>query len=285
MKLNDIVSSIKEYVSEYNYSVHGDNMYENEIVKSELKSLGIINGDDEMVWNSPDKSLCFEVSRDYSTLKTGVEAGYQYICTINVKNNLNMSICTINFSELDAIRILEGFVEFSNPTFFNSNNYVYIPMNPNIGLDTYSIEIEQVKFGELYGCLFKINKYNPIQEMVVPVLSIPLTFEQLQDLAFHIFFSLLIDIEVPVEYDEAMFSIEDYVITEKPYIFERRKQELQEYCSKNPQKIHYAQSYINQNQWVLEDLSMNEVQLPEGMTKDPGPITPKRKSRKVVFQL
>ena len=113
MKLNDIISNIKEYVSEYNYSVHGDNMYDNEMIKSELKSLGIINGDDEMVWNSPDKSLCFEVSRDYSTLKTGVEAGYQYICTINVKNNLNMPICTINFSELDAIRILEGFVEFN----------------------------------------------------------------------------------------------------------------------------------------------------------------------------
>jgi hypothetical protein len=146
MKLNDIISSIKEYVSEYNYSVHGDNMYENEIVKSELKSLGIINGDDEMIWKSPDKSLYFEVNREDAYCSREEFKGYRYICTINVKNNLSVPICKISFSELDAIRILEGFVEFSNPTFFNSNNYVYIPINPNIGLDTYSIEIEQVKF-------------------------------------------------------------------------------------------------------------------------------------------
>ena len=260
MRTYELVKGIKEYARDYSYNTYGDFSREGIILRNELKSIGIINGDDEMVWKSPSQDIYFEVSREYSSLKTGTEGGYQYICTITIKNELRMPISKIVFSELDAIRILEAFIEFTNPMWEYSDNTVYIDMNPSSSLEKYTIVLEEIQTGDLPPTLlFKINKYHPIYQSIVPVVTMNLTFEQLNDLAFHLFFALLIDIEVPVEYDEIMYKIEDYVTTENYWIYSKRRQKLLQLQQHKPEISNYVQSYMNYNEYVLQEAPMNEV--------------------------
>lgn len=247
-KLDYLVNSIKDSVSEYCYNVYGDPMREKDIINNELKSLGIINGEDEMAWKSPDKSLYFEASREDSSVKTLSDGGYRYVCTLSIKNNLKMPISEIKFTELDCIRILEGFVDFVYPEWYYNDNTVYIAINPNGNLDTYTIELSEIPIGDIKGVLFKITKYNTIYQQVVPVVTIPMEFVQLQNLAFHLFFSLLIDIEVPVEYEEVMYKIEDYILTDQYWELERRKNKLLQLQQHRPDIAQPINTYITCNE-------------------------------------
>ena len=279
MGLYRVYKEIINNVRDYYYNVYGDNIgmedYINSTVKDELKNLGIINGDDEMVWKSPSQDLYFEVIREYSTSKYVVKEGYQYVCTLNIKNELKITLASIKFTEIDAIRILSGFVDFCNPMWeFGGTNIVYIDINPNnTTMEKYTIVLEEIPLGELPGVLFKINKYHPYYQSIATVCTMVLTFEQLNDLAFHLFFALLIDIEVPVEYDEQMFAIEDYITTDVYWIFERRRQKLQELQEKHPEKANYIQSYINHTKYYMEPIPMNDIHIEEVQH----PIIPEQK--------
>lgn len=283
MSTYELIKGIKEYAREYSYNTYGDYSKEDIILRNELKNIGIINGDDEMVWKSPSQDLYFEVSREYSSLKTGTEGGYQYICTITIKNELRMPISKIVFSELDAIRILEGFIEFTNPMWEYSNNTVWIDINPSSSLEKYTIELSEIQIEDLPPTLiFKINKYHTIYQTVVPVVTMNLTFEQLNDLAFHLFFALLIDIDIPVEYDEIMYKIEDYVTTENYWVYCKRRQKLLQLQQNKPEISNYVQSYMNYNEHVIQKVPTNEVTMnPVTQQKQSTVVIPKVKKSKL----
>lgn len=283
MGTHELIKGIKEYAREYSYNTYGDYSREDIILKNELKNIGIINGDDEMVWKSPSQDLYFEVSREYSSLKTDTEGGYQYICTITIKNDLRMPISKIVFSELDAIRILEGFMEFTNPMWEYSNNTVWIDINPSSSLEKYIIELSEIQIEDLPPTLiFKINKYHTIYQTTVPVVTMNLTFEQLNDLAFHLFFALLIDIEIPVEYDEIMYKIEDYVTTENYWIYCKRRQKLLQLQQNKPEISNYVQSYMNYNEHIIQEAPTNEVTMnPVTKQNQPTVVIPKVKKSKL----
>ena len=286
MSTKKIIDSIMSDVKEYCYNVYGgDDLMEREILNSELRSLGILNGEDEMVWKSPDKSIYFEVSRDYSSTKSGLGQGYQYICTLNVKNNLGIGIDTMKFTELDAIRILDSFVYFHEPDYISDDhNVVYIDIPPcDTSMEHRTIVLEQILDGPTTSVLFTLQKYNPFYQQIVPIVKMPMTYEQLNDLAFHLFFAILIDIEVPVEFDEVMFRIEDYVTTENYWIYQQRRQELAKLSQQYPEKANYATSFINDNGYVIQQnyvAPMNTV-VPPVIPEEP-PIRPKRK---IVMQV
>lgn len=286
MRTIDIIKSLKSDIREFCYSIYGEyyDMREKELLNAELRGLGILNGDDEMVWTSPDKSLYFEVSRDYSSSKTGLEEGYQYICTLNIKNNLGVPLAKILFTELDAIRILSGFVDFATPSYSNTPNTVYIDINPNnTYLEKHTIVLQSIKLENMDCVLLQLNKQIPYNNYIANVVTIQMTHEQLNDLAFHIFFAILIDIEIPEELDEEMFRIEDYINTENYYTFHKRRMELEGLVQKQPDKLHYAQSYINDNAYLLNErfgAPMNTPVIPDQMI-DPIPSNKKKISKSI----
>ena len=279
-------------VKEYCYNVYGgDDMMEKELLNTELRSLGILNGEDEMVWKSPDKSIYFEVSRDYSTTKSSLEQGYQYICTLTVKNNLGITLDVAKFTELDAIRILDSFVYFHEPDYISDDhNVVYIDIAPHTtNMEYRTIVLEQILSGPTTSVLFTLQKYNPYYQQIVPIVKIPMTYEQLNDLAFHLFFAILIDIEIPNEFDETMYRIEDYVTTENYYIYAQRRQELQKYAQQYPDKGRYATSFINNNAYIVQE---QMYPAPMNTVVNPNPVVipniapqPIKRKKKIVMQI
>lgn len=288
-----IIDSIISDINDYCYNVYGgDNFMEKEMLNMELRSLGILNGEDEMVWKCPDNSIYFEVSRDYSTTKSVFGKGYQCICTLTVKNNLGIVLDVSKFTEIDAIKILDSFVYFNEPDYISDDhNVVYIDIPPHdTNMETRTIVLEQILSGPTTSVLFTLQKYNPFYQQIVPIVKIPMTYEQLNDLAFHLFFALIIDLEVPEEFDETMFRIEDYVTTENYWIYAQRRQELQKFSQRYPDKGKYGQSFINDNAYYVESFltdnecySEPEFEVPMN-TVIQNPIEKKHK-RKVVVQL
>lgn len=228
MTTKRMIDTLRENAKEFCYHLYGnDDFMVNEIVRAEMKNLGIINGDDEMIWKSPDKSLYFEVIREDSYSNCPIEGGYRYICTINCKNMLNVPMFSLNFTEIDAVRILYEIAYFCSYDNWMANEKRYIYINPSSTvMENYIIELENIKVYEFDNVLFKINKYNPINEMVVNVVTMTLTYEQLCDLCFHIFFALLIDIDLPIQYEPQMEEIEDFVNTGKEWNFNRQRQNM-----------------------------------------------------------
>lgn len=223
----NLIDSLRNDIKEFCYELYGDdNFMVDEIMKNELKGLGIINGDDEMIWKSPDKSLYFEVIREDANYSREEFKGYRYICTINVKNNLSVPICRISFSELDAIRILHSIAEFCSSDYILDDT-IFIPMGIMNGLDSYTLSLENITPpGELDTVILRIEKYNPIYQCMANVVTLHLTYEQLNDLSFHLFFSLLIDIDVPIEVEPLMHDIEDYITTGINWVYARRRNQM-----------------------------------------------------------
>lgn len=296
MSLKYLIDSIKSDVKEYCYNVYGgDEFMENEILNMELKNLGIINGEDEMVWKSPDKSICFEVSREYSTMNLPSKTSYRYICTLNVKNNLGITLDSFKFTEIDTINILEAFVYFHEPEYcyfyfdHDDHNVVYTNISPqDTSMETRTISLEHISSGPTESVMFTLQKYNPFYQQIVPIVKIPMTYEQLNDLAFHLFFAILIDIEVPEEFDEIMLKIEDYVTTENYWTFNRRRQELVKLSQHHPEKSRYAESFIENNAYYVQQqytVPMNTVVPPVQQQEIQHVSIPKKKKRNIVMQL
>ena len=223
-----MIDTLRENAREYCYYVYGnDDFMVYEIMRAEMKSLGIINGDDEMIWKSPDKSLYFEVIREDSNSNLPSEGGYRYICTINCKNMLNVPMFSLNFTEIDAVRILYEISYFCSYENWMANEKRYIYINPsNTVMEQYIIELENIKVFDFDNVLFKINKYNPMNKMIANVVTMTLNYDQLVDFCFHIFFALLIDIDLPVQYELQMEDIEDFINSDKYLNWHRQRQNM-----------------------------------------------------------
>lgn len=188
------------------------------LILLEMKLLNIIKDDDNMEWCSPDKQFIFEIKRYDSMFSMD---GSRYRIELIIKDILGVIITQISFSELDAIRILDSINVFlydmDNQTLSDMSIYI----DPNNGrLETnilYMIrdDILRSEFynnpyyvNEMTGTYrdvkFELRKYSPYQETIIPILTFYISNEELNDFMFAIYFTCLIDIEIPTEYISSM---------------------------------------------------------------------------------
>lgn len=188
------------------------------LILLEMKLSNIIKDDDNMEWRSPDKQFIFEIKRYDSMFSMD---GSRYRIELIIKDILGVIITQISFSELDAIRILDSINVFlydmDNQTLSDMSIYI----DPNNGrLETnilYMIrdDILRSEFynnpyyvNEMTGTYrdvkFELRKYSPYQETIIPILTFYISNEELNDFVFAIYFTCLIDIEIPAEYISSM---------------------------------------------------------------------------------
>lgn len=188
------------------------------LILLEMKLSNIIKDDDNMEWRSPDKQFIFEIKRYDSMFSMD---GSRYRIELIIKDILGVIITQISFSELDAIRILDSINVFlydmDNQTLSDMSIYI----DPNNGrLETnilYMIrdDILRSEFynnpyyvNEMTGTYrdvkFELRKYSPYQETIIPILTFYISNEELNDFMFAIYFTCLIDIEIPTEYISSM---------------------------------------------------------------------------------
>lgn len=222
---------------------------------TELKGLGIIDGDESMIWKSPDNDFTFKINRveigDFSPYNTNP----RYMNTIEVLNDIGIKILELRFSEIDAVRILDNFQEFVSGDYSNVGDSIIIPISTtNTTLNSYSILLENIfDFEdrsmradnydpyEVYdnlvndqfenGCnkynmrqedrfsyreiLLKIQQYNPIENKIVNRVSMRLSMDDIESFAYALFFISIIDIEFTDEYKEVLDRIDTFVTVGK----------------------------------------------------------------------
>lgn len=188
------------------------------LILLEMKLSNIIKDDDNMEWRSPDKQFIFEIKRYDSMFSID---GSRYRIELIIKDILGVIITQISFSELDAIRILDSINVFLYDMDNQTLSDMAIYIDPNNGrLETnilYMIrdDILRSEFynnpyyvNEMTGTYrdvkFELRKYSPYQETIIPILTFYISNEELNDFMFAIYFTCLIDIEIPTEYISSM---------------------------------------------------------------------------------
>lgn len=186
-----------------------------------------------MEWYTPNHEFKFVLSREFNQL--WVSNNSQFICIIDIYNNLNVKLFTIRFTEIDILYILEQIVTFIDYTnTFSPNDITYIHTNTNnTSLSNFTISLsilsnfddtsnayqKSVYYNsdtdEYRDIHFSFLEYNPIYERLIPRLSIVLSISELFDFCFHLFFEFLIDIDIPVQYQDSINYLAKIFVSEQ----------------------------------------------------------------------
>lgn len=209
------------------------------IIKSELRGIGVLDGDENMIWKSPDNNYTFRMSRSELYNDNFYNNMPRYIINVEVLNEIGIKMFEMKFSELDAIRILDNIQEFAGgDMYYQTGDGFIIPINAkNTLLDSYEIQLEYIYEVEdktmsainydptekydpsmcdnsrfVYrDILMKIVQYNPIENRLITRVTIKLDCDEINDFAFKLFFASIMDIDFPEEYGDVLDKIDYYV--------------------------------------------------------------------------
>lgn len=217
MKTNNFFSFMEEYLNIVNGSCTMDQVIR--MVNEEIR--GIIDGDKNMTWISPDKRFKFVLDRTENSMINyeNPDSG-KFIVIINIFDNFTgVFIMTLRFSELDTIRILESIVDFYENYYQTYDSY-YIYINPkNTFMENNIIYLENIHevinspTGQEinYDVLFKIQTHQ-YGQTIFDKIVMKLSYDDLYDLTFHLFFNAIIDIDIDDKYIDKIEYIEDYIL-------------------------------------------------------------------------
>lgn len=209
------------------------------IIREELKGVGVIDGDENMIWKSPDKHYTFKISRTELGNNNLYNNLPRYMVTVEVLNEIGIKMFNMRFNELDAVRILDNIQEFTGGAYTDTGCSFIIPINAsNTLMNSYQIYLENIfeledktmkavgyNPTDDYYCdsdiddrtytfndiLLKIQQYNPMDERLINRVSIKLSYDEINDFAFTLFFVSIIDIDFPKEYEDVLNRIDTYV--------------------------------------------------------------------------
>lgn len=185
------------------------------LLLSEMKFLNVIKDGNKMEWYSPLKQYKFEIQRSDNQLWYPENNEFsKYLISIKIYDMLGIPITEIIFNEIDACRILDSIDSFINDmdsqTF--SNMYIYTSVkNPTLSSHAFFLERLNVYFPDdneinrtpqnwdpinldVRDVLLQVKQYNPVHQIMLDMVSIQLSDEELYNLMYAIYFVALIDI-------------------------------------------------------------------------------------------
>lgn len=230
MSMYRILEHQMQMVRDYLYDIGENHMDDSTVVsllRQELMEYGIYDGD-SLKWKSKDNKYVFEIERQYNQLWTD---GSQYLISITIKDGvIGNPITELRFNEFDAIRILYAIAVFPEEYFqtydscpiyvnYNSAEGHIITLENIFGVDNYGCSgIDIVPPSQVYDIekskdvAFTISYYSSMNESMANLVYMELTHEELADLAFHIFFECLIDIDLPNQCELELEEIERFIL-------------------------------------------------------------------------
>ena len=175
-----------------------------------------------MEWYTPNGEFKFVLAREYNRLWNNQES--QYICILDLYNNLNIKLFSIRMTEYDVIRVVEEIITFIDYNqSFAPHHKTYIHMNTNnTTLSNFTICLSIIQniddssnayqksifynpvTDEYRDITFTFLEYNPIYEKLVPRINIIISISELFDFCFHLFFEFLIDIDIPMQFHDTI---------------------------------------------------------------------------------
>ena len=185
------------------------------LLLSEMKFLNVIKDGNIMEWYSPFKQYKFEIQRSDNQLWYPENNEFsKYLISIKISDMLGVPITEIIFNEIDACRILDSMDAFINDmdhqTF--SNMYIYTSVkNPTLSSHAFFLERLNAYFPDdddenktpqnwdlinqdVRDVLLQVKQYNPVHQIMLDMVSIQLSDEELYNLMYAIYFVALIDI-------------------------------------------------------------------------------------------
>ena len=192
--------------------------------------INLNGGSKDMEWYSPNREFKFVINRYENNLWNNDTDGH-FVITVDIFNNIGILITQLKFSEIDAIRILDAINNFQYEMECQTGSSMYIYINANnLRLDNKIIFLERLNvcppddyemIDKYYfrDISFKINQYSPFHQTIITIINIVLSQEELENLAFKLFFYTLIDIELPEKYNIELENLVQDLYIEKFNLF------------------------------------------------------------------
>ena len=227
-----IYEKYKEYYEDYLNKIGVYYYGDREIRRLIMGELGgCINGDETMVYYTPDKKYKFIIYRTEIYTNNYYD---DYRITIEVYDGIiGNPIMSMNFNTFTCVDILFN-IAVTPDILIESQDTNCIYINPDTSsLNGYMIMVTSI-FGVNVSSEIGSNSpmYNVVDSMnniyekdvrldifersykydnVIPMISMDLTYDELSDFAFHVFFATIIDLEFPEECRDKLEQIEMFV--------------------------------------------------------------------------
>jgi hypothetical protein len=194
----DMINMCKQYL----VSVNQDPGNFTELLRAELKSLGIIDGGESMTYKDPDNNYTFKIDRIGNDYVVG--DGPEYTCIITILNDVGVRIDEIRFSEYDCVKVLGNIAEYVETVYeFGCLD----PFISHLGFSTSrmynNIEISVSEYS-LKPFTLKFEQSNPHLGIMSDICTIFLEYEELVDFCFRIFFQCIIDLDFNCFYKKGL---------------------------------------------------------------------------------
>lgn len=212
-----LYNAIKDRIKDFAYDVNNnseDNI--NSMIKNELYSEYGYDDKGYITWKTPDKNYIFKVSREDAIYN--IKAGYKYIISIDIYSAVSSLICKIKLSELQMVDLLYNISSLFNfgggyiHTLNNKLSCIY-HINGNIcNNEMYIFNIERLNIDYILKDDDRINFIisSSVNNVIEPLVTMNMTYIDLRELCFHLFFYTLIDIDLPVD-EYIMNEIEGFI--------------------------------------------------------------------------
>ena len=218
----------EEYLNRIGVNYYGDREIRR-IIMGELG--GCINGDETMIYYTPDRKYKFIIYR--TEINTGNYYD-DYRITIEVYDGIiGNPIMSMNFNTFTCVDILFN-IAVTPDILIESQDSNCIYINPDTSnLNGYMITVTAI-FGNhvsselgpnspMYNVVDSMNNIyekdvrleiferSYIYDNMTSMISVDLTYDELSDFAFHVFFATIIDLDFPEEYRDKLEQIEMFV--------------------------------------------------------------------------
>ena len=164
-----------------------------------MYQMGIIEDDNMATFTTYDGQYRLELRRENYQLWC-TDNSYKYKCFIEIYNNItNNLLVSLNCSEEDIKNILDCYTQMND---FGCKDIMVPALKPyNASGNYYIINLEAYRIypsglmSDVSTRWFSVIEYNPLLNQLVPIISIQLYIDEIEELMDIIYFIFLIDLE------------------------------------------------------------------------------------------
>lgn len=199
-----IYNNMKQYVTGYLLDIDSSSSAD-EMTKAELQSLFCYDDNGFITWRTPDRNYIFKIQRLY------ISKNDSYIINFDIYNSLGIKIHNFKMSINEIIKLLYMIAnryEIENYNMININCCFDSGCSCNISID---FKNNNICFNENKPDIgFYIDAVNEVLNKQIRIVTTYLTFTELREFCFHVFFYALIDLDLNIDQDKLNI-IEEFV--------------------------------------------------------------------------
>ena len=180
--IEEIRNNVEQFLHRTDYNTSVDTM-----IRAELIGLGIISGENNMKWETPNREYTIDISREDGQLWMD---DTRFIMILKFFNNIGVNLAEVRFNEIFMVELLYRMILFFTDMIGPFDLYC----------ETYNLTMESYIFRfnrtSPSVTVMELWRYSKISEYQSRIVRIEMSNDKYTELTFKLFFATLSDIDV-----------------------------------------------------------------------------------------